>query len=320
MGVRGRWPTAPKIARKVPLLFSWFVSPGTGSTWTSIFEATPSGTPADGDFHVRPCLPGSVVLIACEALNCLPPAVTVTSTLTFVSGISPAFSTVTVNVGLPPPLMWFSVGSGSSVFVPTLTPISALPWVPGDDRPLWEELAAWPVRRASTVAGSSQPRFGRKRLGARAQARECRSRRASAGSAARRAGSRSRRRPGRSPCRRRSACSPAWPGRRARCGTSAAILVSPSTRRSSASSRSRWAPAISPGTLRPLARVASFCACDAQLVDLHLHVERRLAGGVGRAPTNSGCGDLFVGFLGDPADVAVVVLQRLLSSGFSGSR
>ena len=31
------------------------------------------------------------------------------STLTFVSGLLPVFSTVTVNVGFPPPLMWFSV-------------------------------------------------------------------------------------------------------------------------------------------------------------------------------------------------------------------
>ena len=60
-------------------------------------------------------LPGSVFSIVREAAYCLPPAVTVTSTLTFVSGNSPAFSTWTVNVGLLPPLMWFSVGSGSSV-------------------------------------------------------------------------------------------------------------------------------------------------------------------------------------------------------------
>jgi hypothetical protein len=73
-------------------------------------------------------LPGSVFSIAWEALNVLPPDVTVTLTPTFVSVNSPASSTWTVNVGLLPALMWFRAGSGSSAVVPTLTAFSALPW------------------------------------------------------------------------------------------------------------------------------------------------------------------------------------------------
>ena len=83
-------------------------------------------------------------MITCEALNCLPPAVTVTSTFTLVSVLLPVSSTVTVKVGLPPPLMWFSVGSGASVFVPTLTLTSELPWVPGATPRL---RSRWPAGR-----------------------------------------------------------------------------------------------------------------------------------------------------------------------------
>jgi len=76
-------------------------------------------------------LPGCVWLIACVPFSSLPAAVTVTLTLTFVSGLLPVFSTVTVNVGLLPPATWLSVGSGCSELVPTATPTSALPCVPG---------------------------------------------------------------------------------------------------------------------------------------------------------------------------------------------
>ena len=145
-------------------MFSVFVSPGTGSTSTSIFDATPSGMPVT-EMSTLDLVPGCVELIVWEALYCLPPAVTVTLTLTSVSGLLPASSTIAVNVGLPPPEMWFSVGSTSSVLVPTLTPRSALPWVPGATCPLWVEPTGCPVMRARTVAGSSQPRFGRKPLG-----------------------------------------------------------------------------------------------------------------------------------------------------------
>ena len=74
------------------MLFSRSFSPGTGSMFTSIFEATPSGTPVTG-MSTLTVFPGSVLLIVCEALYCLPPAVTVTSTLTSVSENAPEFST-----------------------------------------------------------------------------------------------------------------------------------------------------------------------------------------------------------------------------------
>src|SRR5439155_975708 len=115
-----------KIARNTALLFSRSFSPGTPSTNTSTLAATPSGTPITG-MSTLTVLPGSDFSITCDALNCLPLAVTVTSALTFVSLNSPEFSTVAVNVGLPPPLTWLRVGSGSSLLVATLTPVSALP-------------------------------------------------------------------------------------------------------------------------------------------------------------------------------------------------
>ena len=71
---------------------------------------------------------------------------------------------MTVNVGRPPPLTWLIVGSGASVLVPTLVEISALPWLPVTGCPVGV-LEAWPLSRARTVFGSSQPMFGRKRLG-----------------------------------------------------------------------------------------------------------------------------------------------------------
>ena len=75
-------------------------------------------------------LPASSFSIVPEDLYCLPPADTVTVTLRLVEVDSPEFSTDTANVGLPPPLRWFSVGSAASSVDPTLTPFSALPWVP----------------------------------------------------------------------------------------------------------------------------------------------------------------------------------------------
>ena len=68
-----------------------------------------------------------------------------------------------MNVGLLPPLMWFERRFRfQGVSVPTLTPFSALPWWPVGVCALW--LDDLPEMRASTVAGSSQPRLGRKRL------------------------------------------------------------------------------------------------------------------------------------------------------------
>src|SRR5207245_8101608 len=64
-------------------------------------------------------------------------------------------------VGLLPPVMWLSVGSASSLFVPTLTSLSALPWLP-----VTGALGAvldLPEMRASAVLGSSQPRLGSER-------------------------------------------------------------------------------------------------------------------------------------------------------------
>ena len=57
--------------------------------------------------------------------------------------------------------MWLSVGSASSLFVPTLTCLSALPWLP-----VTGALGAvldLPEMRASAVLGSSQPRLGSER-------------------------------------------------------------------------------------------------------------------------------------------------------------
>ena len=95
------------------------------------------------------------------------------------------------------------------------------------------------------------------------------------------------------------ACLP-WPPSAA--GSSAAIFVIPSTRRLSASNSARCAPVISPGTLQFLRPGRQFLGFDAQLVDLDLDVQRRLARGA-RQRREQGLGDLRVGFLGDFADV-----------------
>ena len=204
--------------------------------------------------------------------------------------------------------------------MPTLTPISALPWVPGASPVVGAAAArlagdarehASPVPASRCSAGSV--------LGAVAQARDPVRRRASAGSAARRAGSRSRRRPGRSPCRRRSSCSPAWPARRAPSARSAAILAIPSTRRSSASSRSRCARGHFAGHAQPLRRAwrGPAPACAVGRPAARLRAPTCSAAFV--SATNSGLDDLRVRFLRDLADFVVVGLQRLLLFAFQAA-
>ena len=83
-------------------------------------------------------LPGIVSPIVREALICLPATSTPTETLTLVSGLSPEFSTIATNVGLAPLLTWLSVGEVERVVDPTLTPVRALPWVPGASAPFDE--------------------------------------------------------------------------------------------------------------------------------------------------------------------------------------
>src|SRR6185437_561642 len=151
----------PKITMKVPLLLASSVSPGTASMLTVTREAAPSVTPLTG-MSTLEVLPGSVLLITWEAYRVLPSVVTDTSTLTFVSAFEPAFSTITVNVGFAPPLTWLIVGELASVLVPTLTPFSECPCVPGAIAPLLE--AGRPEILDCTVEGVSQPRLGRKRL------------------------------------------------------------------------------------------------------------------------------------------------------------
>ncbi len=58
-----------------------------------------------------------------------------------------------------------------------------------------------------------------------------------------------------------------------------ATFATPSARRSSASSRSRWAPVIAPGTLRLFALAAWLLSLEVQLVELDLDVERGLGAG-----------------------------------------
>ena len=112
------------------------------------------------------------------------------------------------------------------------------------------------------------------------------------------------------------ACLP-WPP--SAVGSSAAIFVMPSTRRLSVSSRLRCASVISPGTLRPLARVrrASGPRCAAGR-----SAPRRRAPTCRRRPSasvNRGCATCSIGFLGELADRAVVVLQRLLLFAFQAA-
>ena len=136
MALAGRAPSAipapaySKIARKLPLLFSRLVSPGTASTDTFDFRGRARGDPGDRHLRRRGLArfelfdrSGGLVLLA-------PRRHRDTVTLTLVEVDSPAFSTDTLNVGLPPPLRWLSVGSAASSVDPTLTPFSALPWVP----------------------------------------------------------------------------------------------------------------------------------------------------------------------------------------------
>ena len=100
-------------------------------------------------------------------------------------------------------------------------------------------------------------------------------------------------------------CSPACPARRAPCGSRPRSSSTPSTRRSSASSRLRCARAhFARARSGPWRRVACFWACDAQLVDLHLDVERRLARRARRAPRTAGCETCWSDSLHDLADVA----------------
>ena len=198
---------------------------------------------------------GWIELITCEPCSCLPPAVTVTSTLTFVSWLEPVSSTVTVNVGLQPPPMWFSVGSGCSVVVPTATPTSELPCVPGRPRP--------PVARFAR-----QPRFD----GVRFQPAEVRQEAAALRRLVDPVGVERFLDQRRDPLRvdhvggqedlhvagdLRAACLLCPPERRRE---QRGDLRDRLRRGSPGPQEVRCAPVMSPGTLSPLARVASFCA------------------------------------------------------------
>ena len=93
----------------------------------------------------------------------MPATSTSTETLTLVSGFSPEFSTIATNVGLAPLRTWLSVVAVERVLAPTLTPVRALPCVPGASAP-FDEAGARPVRRVMRVAGVSQPTSDRKRV------------------------------------------------------------------------------------------------------------------------------------------------------------
>src|ERR1700686_794962 len=96
-------------------------------------------------------LPGSVLLMTCEAFSSLPPLVTLTSPLTLVSALLPPFSTITVNVGLAPEWTWLTAGAGCSVLAPTLTPVTQGPGGPGGTAPLLA-LGGFPGRPGGTRA------------------------------------------------------------------------------------------------------------------------------------------------------------------------
>ena len=247
----------PKITRKVPLLFSTSVSPGTGSMLTGHARRGAERYTVRPGMSTFVVLPGSVLLIRRWAVSVLPSVVTDTFTLTFVSGLEPAFSTITVNVGFEPPLTWLSVGEGSSVFVPTLTPFSACPCVPGATAPWARGRLAGDVRLHGGGCQPAEVRQEAARSGALAADPTGGERLLYQWHHALRVddvrGKEDLHRP-----RDLGARLLAWPPSASR--TRLATFASPSTRRSSASSRLRCAAVISLGTLSPFARSASSCA------------------------------------------------------------
>ena len=128
-----------------------------------------------------------------------------------------------------------------------------------------------------------------------------------------------RRRPGRSPCRPRSACSPACPGRPSAVGSRRGDLRhafgAQVEHQQQVALRgghfSRHAQALSRGWRGSAPAMRSWSTCTSTFsADLP-------AASVSVA--NSGLGYLFVGFRRELADVAVVVLQRLLLLAFQAA-